>query len=66
MRAPYTIFGKTKLVEVVVYQNNKKIESRDWDEEYWIERGEDWYGLMSTQLRDKKVRVITRESWLKS
>ena len=66
MRAPYTTFGKTKLVEVVVYQNNKKIESRDWDEEYWIERGEDWYGLMSTQLRDKKVRVITRESWLKS
>ena len=66
MRAPYTIFGKTKLVEVVVYQNNKKIESSDWDEEYWIERGEDWYGLMSTQLRDKKVRVITRESWLKS
>ena len=66
MKAPYTIFGKTKMVEVVVYENDKKIESDTWDEEYWIERGEDWYGLMSSNFKNKKVRIITREEWLKS
>jgi hypothetical protein len=66
MKAPYTIFGKTKMVEVVVYENNKKIDSDTWDEEYWIERGEDWYGLMSSHFKNKKVRIITREEWLKS
>jgi len=66
MVAPYTIFGKTKMVEVVVYENDKKIDSDVWDEEYWIERGEDWYGLMSPGLKNKKVRIITREEWLKS
>ena len=36
MVAPYTIFDKTKMVEVVVYENDKKIDSDVWDEEYWI------------------------------
>ena len=66
MKAPYSIFGKTKLVNVVVYLNGEQIESSDWDEEYWVERGEDWYGLSSTNLKNKKVRVVTRESWLRS
>ncbi len=66
MKAPYTIFGQTKQVEVIVYKNNEKIESTDWDEDYWIEIPEDWYGLMSSQFKDKKVRIITREEWLMS
>jgi hypothetical protein len=66
MKAPYTIFGQTKQVEVVVYKNNQKIESTDWDEDYWIEIPEDWYGLMASNFKDKKVRIITREEWLRS
>lgn len=64
--APYTQFNQTKMVPVVVYLDNKQIESDTWDEEMWIERGEDWYGLMSSELKGKKVRIITREQWLKS
>lgn len=66
MKAPYTKFGKIKMVEVVVWLNNKEIDSSEWDEEYWIERGEDWYGLMSSQFKNKKIRVITRDEWLKN
>lgn len=64
MNAPYTIFGKTKNIPVKVYLNNKEIESDTWDEEWWIEREEDWYGLMS--CKDKKVRIIERDIWLKT
>ncbi len=66
MKAPYTIFGKTRMVEVKVWQNNKEIQSDTWDEDLWVERGEDWYALMSSGLVNKKVRVIEREIWLKS
>lgn len=64
MKAPYTTFGQTKLVEVEVWQNNSKIESDVWDEELWVERSEDWYALMSSQLVNKKVRIIERNKWL--
>lgn len=66
MKAPYTAFGQTKLIEVEVWQNNKKIESDVWDEELWVERSEDWYALMSSQLVNKKVRIIERNKWLNS
>jgi hypothetical protein len=67
MKKPYTIFGQTRNVPVRVYLDNKLIEGlHEWDEEYWVERGEDWYGLMSYQLKGKRVRVIERESWLGS
>ena len=66
MEAIYNKFGEDRMVKVVVWLNNEEIESSEWDEEYWIERGEDWYGLMSSQFKDKKVRVITRDEWLKS
>ncbi len=64
--APYTIFNQTRFCPVVVYHQNKIIDSKTWDEELWVERGEDYYGLMSSQLVNKKVRVIKREDWLKS
>jgi hypothetical protein len=64
--APYTIFNQTRLCPIVVYHQNKIIDSKTWDEELWVERGEDYYGLMSSQLVNKKVRVINREEWLKS
>lgn len=66
MFSPYTQFGKTKNVKVVVFLNNKIIESKEWDYELWIERPEEMYGLMSDIYKNKRVRVIKREEWLKA
>jgi len=63
--AEYTIFGKTKQVPIKVWQNNKQIESDTWDTDLWVERGEDWYALMSKELVNKKVRIIERDIWLR-
>ena len=64
MLAPYTIFGKTKMVEVEVWLDNKIIQSEEWDDDLWVERGEDMYALMA--MKNKRVRVIRREVWLRS
>ncbi len=63
---PYKQFGKIKNVVVVVYLNNKIIESDTWDCEIWIENETDMYGLMSSEYKNKKVRIIRREDWLRS
>lgn len=63
MRAPYTIFGRTLLVPVVVYVNGQKTDLTEWDVEMWIERGEDWYGL--DHYKGKRVRIIERDEWLR-
>lgn len=63
MIAPHTEFGKTKNIPVVVYLNNKIIESNSWDETMWIERPEEMYGLMASNLKNKKVRVINSDIW---
>ena len=66
MKAPFTIFGKTRMVETVVYLNNIRLNScLEWDEDLWVERHEDWYALMSDNLKYKRVRVIERDKWLK-
>lgn len=67
MNAPYTAFGITKHLPVVVYGFHGLLSHETtWDEELWIERGEDWYALQSPELRSKKVRIITREAWLQA
>jgi hypothetical protein len=66
MKAPYTIFNETRMVEVQVYRDGHKIAGTEWDKELWIERGEDWYAMQSPQLRGKRVRVIMREQWLRA
>jgi hypothetical protein len=65
MKAEYTIFGETKLIPLVVRHKGEEIQSKEWDETLWIERGEDWYALSSPQLRDKRVRIVERSVWLK-
>lgn len=50
MNAPHTESGKTKLVPVKIWHNGKEIESKDWDEVLWIERGEDWYALSNSRM----------------
>lgn len=57
---PVELFGKTKNVRYYFVQNgeNLKDTTDDWDETLYIERPEDFYALMSPQLRRKKVRVV--------
>ena len=61
MKLKYKAFGKTKLVRVSAYNN---ATPEDYDEVLWIERGEDYYALMSSQLKHKKVLIVKREDWL--
>lgn len=63
-RTPYTAFKKTKLVPLKVWQAGKFIDSTDYDEVLWIERGEDWYALSS--LSSKRVLVVQRDEWLRA
>jgi hypothetical protein len=66
MIAPYTSFGKTKNIPVKVWYNGKIDPTlTEWDETLWIERGEDWYALSSSGLRDKRVRIIERDLWVR-
>jgi hypothetical protein len=66
MKSPHTEFNQTRMVETEVYMNAAKIDSDKWEDTIWIERDEDWYMFESKQYRDKLVRVVTRENWLKS
>ena len=67
MKAPYTIFGITKMVPVVVFNSKGQLSGETtWEDDLWIEREEDWYALSSPQLVNKKVRVITRDAWLQA
>lgn len=60
--APFTQFGKTVSVPVEVWLNNKRLEeASEWDAELYIERGEDWYALMSNVLKCKRVLVVTSD-----
>jgi len=61
MKIPYKAFGKLKLVEA---QPQNGATPEDYYTTLWIERGEDWYSMMSPQLKGKKVMVVTREAWL--
>lgn len=63
--APYTIFGITKEVPIKVHYNGETIVTDEWDNDLWIERGEDWYALSSPQLRNRRVRIIERDIWLR-
>lgn len=65
--APYTIFEETKMMPVEIHTPDNKWEySGTWDDELWIEREEDWYALSSPQLKDKRVRVVRREQWIRA
>lgn len=66
MKAPYTMFGKTREIPVRVYVDGHLVDGTSYDDQLWVERGEDWYAFMSPQLRGKRVRVVTREAWLQA
>jgi hypothetical protein len=63
-------FGKKSMVPHVTYTNGIQdvIPKFNWDEEIWIERGEDWY-VLETYKKDKKkkdkvVLIIERQQFL--
>jgi len=60
-RVPYTAFGKTKLVPLRVFVKGKPSNQTWFQTSWWIERGEDWYGL-----RDEPTLVVERKDWLKA
>jgi hypothetical protein len=61
IKAPFTMFGVTKDVPVIVIVNGvHDPKETTWDEEYYAERHEDLYGLRS---QGKKVRLVTGEAW---
>lgn len=66
MKAPFKKFKQLRNVEIVVYLNGKKIDSDKWDEELWFDVPEDFYCLSSSQFRNKKIRVVYREEFIKS
>lgn len=63
VKAPYTQFGRTKNIPLLIYLNGKKVESDSWDEDYYICRPEEWYGLSCPSFKDKFVRVIDEREW---
>lgn len=60
MRAPFTSFGKTLLVDLHVYLDGEEVDSSRWNDEIWVERDEDWHGIKKGVL----TRVVTRWDWL--
>lgn len=63
MKAPFTIFGKTKQIPVVTYTDGK-IDTPPkavWQKEMWIEREEDMYGIP----RKGTVRIVERRAWMR-
>lgn len=63
--APYTAFGKTKNLPVLVMNElGEFTNDTKWDYELWVERYEDYYALMNPKYKGKKVRIIKRETWL--
>ena len=62
-RIEYTALGKTRVVPVELHNMT---EDQEHETTLWVERGEDYYALLSPQLRDKKVAIVTRDAWLKA
>lgn len=62
---PYTFGDDTRLVELVVYQDGKRVELYEWDEDLWIESATDMFALMTPQLQNKRIRIIDRKKWLR-
>jgi hypothetical protein len=68
-RVPFTMFGQTRMVPLRTYTDGKDdfpYYKGNWADTLWVERGEDWYALMSRELRGKTVLVVRREDWLSS
>lgn len=62
----YTTFGKTKLVPLKIVLGKYASPGEGYEDTLWVERGEDWYAMLSPQYNNKRVRIIERDVWLRS
>lgn len=62
------MFKETRMVPLHTATNGKvdKKPRERWSETLWIERGEDWYALMSRKFLNVTTLIVTRSDWLKS
>lgn len=61
----YQKFGKKSRVPLNVYLNGKRIDSEEWDIDWWVERPEEWYALSSVDFKDKRILVVEGDMFLK-
>lgn len=61
MRIKLSKFGVVKEVEATLHNMT---EDESVEEVLWTERPEDMYALLSPQLSNKRVAIVTRRSWL--
>jgi hypothetical protein len=64
--APYRHLGELRNTPYVVYLNNRRIDSEDWDETLFMETSDDLYVLGSQSYKDKRVRLVRKDDWKKS
>lgn len=60
----YTAFGITK--HVCVSRTHNVGPDNLYDVVLWIERPEDYYSLMSKELKNKRVVCVDRKDWLEA
>jgi len=65
MTAQFSLFGETKEIPIIVYVNGKSTDLTEWDITLWVEKAEDYYSLSASEHKDKRVRIVTRENWIK-
>ena len=60
------MFGEKRRCRGEVYDSGRLVlDTNDYEEMLWVERGEEMYALLSPQLRNKKVLVVQRNDWIK-
>ena len=58
----YNAFGKIKKVKI---EKHNMSNQENYDEILWVERPEDYYALLNSKFKNKKVAIVTRENWMK-
>lgn len=65
IQQPHTEGEETRMADVVVYRNGRRIESDKWDTTLFMDSWSDLLSLTAPQFTDKNVRVIKKSDWLK-
>jgi hypothetical protein len=63
LRHPHTIENETRLIDVVVYKDGKRVESNIWEEELTIDSAADMMALTLPYYKDKKILIIKMSEW---
>lgn len=63
LKHPYTINEETRLIDVNVYENGRKIVSETWDEELLIDSAADMMSMTLPYYKDKKILIVKQSEW---